>query len=180
MDSYVDEEKLWAQEMKNIGAYVFELKRLDEALSQNINHQYAHNNLEFMLGEYKNTFADMDSLYRRVEAYYEKLALVPDFYLNDGLHELMFSTKQKYHSVISKMNGRLCDYYNQYMEDKKSVLKQSEFIDSRKFNRRTLFIFADGFRYEMAKELIQRFNGYEIEDVNVIGELPSETEVRMN
>ena len=92
----------------------------------------------------------------------------------------MFSTKQKYHSVISKMNGRLCDYYNQYMEDKKSVLKQSEFIDSRKFNRRTLFILADGFRYEMAKELIQRFNGYEIEDVNVIGELPSETEIGMN
>ena len=32
----------------------------------------------------------------------------------------------------------------------------------------------------MAKELIQRFNGYEIEDVNVIGELPSETEIGMN
>ena len=133
-----------------------------------------------MFGEYKNTFANIDSLYRRVEAYYEKLALVPDFYWNDGLHESMLSTKQKYHSVISKINGRLCDYYNQYMEDKKSVLKQSEFIDSRKFNRRTLFVLADGFRYEMAKELIQRFNGYEIEDVNVIGELPSETEIGMN
>ena len=180
LDCYVDEERLWTQEMKNIGAYVFELKRLEEALSQNINHQYTRNNLEFMFGEYKNTFANIDSLYRRVEAYYEKLALVPDFYWNDGLHESMLSTKQKYHSVISKINGRLCDYYNQYMEDKKSVLKQSEFIDSRKFNRRTLFVLADGFRYEMAKELIQRFNGYEIEDVNVIGELPSETEIGMN
>lgn len=48
LDCYVDEDKLWTQEMKNIGAYVFELKRLEEALSKNINHQYAHNNLEFM------------------------------------------------------------------------------------------------------------------------------------
>lgn len=180
LDCYIDEDKLWTQEMKDIGAYVFEVKRLEESLTKNINHQYAQNNLEFMFHEYKNTFANMDSLYRRVEAYYEKLALVPDFYLNEGLHDTMQLTKQKYHNVISKINGRLCDYYNQYMEDKKSVLKQSEFIDSRKFNRRTLFILADGFRYEMAKELIQRFNGYEIEDINVIGELPSETEIGMN
>lgn len=180
LDCYIDEDKLWTQEMKDIGAYVFEVKRLEESLTKNINHQYAQNNLEFMFHEYKDTFANMDSLYRRVEAYYEKLALVPDFYLNEGLHDAMQLTKQKYHNVISKINGRLCDYYNQYMEDKKSVLKQSEFIDSRKFNRRTLFILADGFRYEMAKELIQRFNGYEIEDINVIGELPSETEIGMN
>ena len=180
LECYIDEDKLWTQEMKYIGAYVFEVKRLEESLTKNINHQYAQNNLEFMFHEYKNTFANMDSLYRRVEAYYEKLALVPDFYLNEGLHDTMQLTKQKYHNVISKINGRLCDYYNQYMEDKKSVLKQSEFIDSRKFNRRTLFILADGFRYEMAKELIQRFNGYEIEDINVIGELPSETEIGMN
>lgn len=180
LECYIDEDKLWTQEMKDIGAYVFEVKRLEESLTKNINHQYAQNNLEFMFHEYKNTFANMDSLYRRVEAYYEKLALVPDFYLNEGLHDTMQLTKQKYHNVISKINGRLCDYYNQYMEDKKSVLKQSEFIDSRKFNRRTLFILADGFRYEMAKELIQRFNGYEIEDINVIGELPSETEIGMN
>ena len=32
----------------------------------------------------------------------------------------------------------------------------------------------------MAKELILRLNGYETEDVNVIGELPSETEIGMN
>ena len=50
LDCYVDEERLWTQEMKNIGAYVFELKRLEEALSQNINHQYTRNNLEFMFG----------------------------------------------------------------------------------------------------------------------------------
>lgn len=180
LDSYIDEEKLWTQEMKNIGAYVSELNKLDDALAKNINHQYAQNNLEFMFCEYKNTFANMDSLYRRVEAYYEKLALVPDFYLNEELHNAMKSTKQKYHNVISKINGRLCDYYNQYMEDRKSVLKQSEFIESRKFKKRTLFILADGFRYEMAKELIQRFSGFEVEDINVIGELPSETEIGMN
>lgn len=180
LDCYIDEDKLWTQEMKDIGAYVFEVKRLEESLTKNINHQYAQNNLEFMFHEYKNTFANMDSLYRRVEAYYEKLALVPDFYLNEGLHDTMQLTKQKYHNVISKINGRLCDYYNQYMEDRKSVLRQSEFIESRKFNKRTLFILADGFRYEMAKELVQRFSGFEIEDVNVIGELPSETEIGMN
>ena len=180
LECYIDEDKLWTQEMKDIGAYVFEVKRLEESLTKNINHQYAQNNLEFMFHEYKNTFANMDSLYRRVEAYYEKLALVPDFYLNEGLHDMMQLTKQKYHNVISKINGRLCDYYNQYMEDRKSVLKQSEFIESRKFNKRTLFVLADGFRYEMAKELVQRFSGFEIEDVNVIGELPSETEIGMN
>lgn len=180
LDSYIDEEKLWTQEMKNIGAYVSELNKLDDALTKNINHQYAQNNLEFMFGEYKNTFANMDSLYRRVEAYYERLALVPDFYLNEELHNAMQSTKQKYHNVISKINGRLCDYYNQYMENRKSILKQSEFIESHKFKKRTLFILADGFRYEMAKELIQRFSGFEVEDINVIGELPSETEIGMN
>ena len=125
LECYIDEDKLWTQEMKDIGAYVFEVKRLEESLTKNINHQYAQNNLEFMFHEYKNTFANMDSLYRRVEAYYEKLALVPDFYLNEGLHDMMQLTKQKYHNVISKINGRLCDYYNQYMEDRKSVLKQS-------------------------------------------------------
>lgn len=178
--SYIDGEKLWTQEMKNIGAYVSELNELEVALAKNINHQYAQNNLEFMFLEYKNTFANMDSLYRRVEAYYEKLALVPDFYLNEELHNVMQSTKQKYHTVISKINGRLCDYYNQYMKDRKSVLKQSEFIESRQFKKRTLFILADGFRYEMAKELIQRFSGFDVEDINVIGELPSETEIGMN
>lgn len=180
LDCYIDEDKLWTQEMKDIGAYVLEVKRLEESLTKNISHQYAQNNLEFMFHEYKNTFANMDSLYRRVEAYYEKLALVPDFYLNEGLHDAIHSIKKKYHNVISKINGRLCDYYNQYMEDRKSVFKQSEFIESRKFNKRTLFILADGFRYEMAKELVQRFSGFEIEDVNVIGELPSETEIGMN
>lgn len=180
LDSYIDEEKLWTQEMKNIGAYVSELNELEVALAKNINHQYAQNNLEFMFLEYKNTFVNMDSLYRRVEAYYEKLALVPDFYLNEELHNAMQSTKQKYHTVISKINGRLCDYYNQYMKDRKSVLKQSEFIESRQFKKRTLFILADGFRYEMAKELIQRFSGFDVEDINVIGELPSETEIGMN
>ena len=48
LECYIDEDKLWTQEMKDIGAYVFEVKRLEESLTKNINHQYAENNLEFM------------------------------------------------------------------------------------------------------------------------------------
>ncbi|MGN9057577.1 PglZ domain-containing protein [Bariatricus sp. HCP28S3_A7] len=182
MDSFiqVDEEKLWTEEMKNVGAYVSELRILENAIFNNINYKCVQNNIEFLFDEYKNNFSRMDSAYRRVEAYYEKLAFLPDFYMNDSLHSTMNNVKQRYHNVISKLNGRLFEYYNQYINDRKVVLKQSEFIESRKFKKRTLFILADGFRYEMAHELIERFSGYDIEDVDVIGELPSETEIGMN
>jgi hypothetical protein len=176
----IDEEKLWTEEMKNAGEFCSEIRFLNATLAENINYQCAQNNIDYLFEEYKNNFATMDSAYRRLEAYYEKLAFLPDFYMNDALHTSVESVKQKYHNVISKINGRLFEYYNQYMADRKDVLKQSEFIQSRQFHKRTLFILADGFRYEMAKELILRFKGYEIEDVNVIGELPSETEIGMN
>lgn len=176
----IDEEKLWTEGMNNAGEFFLELRLLDDSLVKNINYQCVQNNIDYLFEEYKNNFAMMDSIYRRVEAYYEKLAFLPEFYMNAALHTTVESVKQKYHNVISKINGRLFEYYNQYMGDRKDVLKQSEFIKSRRFQKRTLFIFADGFRYEMAKELILRFNGYDIEDVNVIGELPSETEIGMN
>lgn len=176
----IDEEKLWTEGMKNVGAFFSEFRLLEGLLAKNINYQCVQNNIDYLFKEYKQNFAIMDSIYRRVEAYYEKLAFLPDFYMNDALHTTVESVKQKYHNVISRINGRLFKYYNRYMEDRKDVLKQSEFIQSRQFKKRTLFIFADGFRYEMAKELILRFNGYDIEDVDVIGELPSETEIGMN
>lgn len=176
----IDEEKLWTEGMKNTGAFFVELRLLDEALLRNINYQCAQNNIDFLFEEYKKNFAIMDSMYRRVEAYYEKLAFLPDFYMNDELHATLEIVKQKYHSVISKINGRLFQYYNQYMVDRRDVIKQSEFIQSRKFKKKTVFILADGFRYEMAKELVMKFSNYDVEDINVIGELPSETEIGMN
>lgn len=176
----IDNDKLWTEGMRVVGAFISEMMSLDEFLAKNINYQCAQNNIEFMFDEYKRNYSYMDSSYRRVQAYYEKLAYLSDFYMNTELHTSVGDIKKKYHSVIARLNGRLFQNYNQYMAERKTVVKQSEFISSRHFNKRTLFILADGFRYEMAHELIQRIKGYEIEDIDVIGELPSETEIGMN
>lgn len=176
----IDIESIWTDEMLSAASFVIEAEKLKSTLMENINYQYGKNDIETLFHEYKKDFSHMDASFRRLEAYYEKLSFVPGFFMNEEIHEKMRETKHKYHNVIANHNGRLFEYYNQYMADMHGVIKQSDFITSRKFQPKTLFIFADGFRYEMARELVDRLQGVEIEDINVIGELPSETEIGMN
>ena len=49
----------------------------------------------------------MDSAYRRVEAYYEKLAFLPDFYMNDSLHSTMNNVTTVFIPIISHFSSRL-------------------------------------------------------------------------
>lgn len=176
----INPEKIWTDEMRTVTAFVEESKALKNILQDNINYQYGKNDIETLFVEYKKDFSQMDSSFRRLEAYYEMLGFVPSFFMNDEIHGKMQEIKHKYHNVISNHNGRLFEYYNQYLESRTKVIKQSEFINSRKFHPRTMFVLADGFRYEMARELVDRLQGFEVEDVDVIGELPSETEIGMN
>lgn len=176
----IDQEKIWTDEMRTVTAFVEESKTLKNILQDNINYQYGKNDIETLFVEYKKDFSHMDSSFRRLEAYYEMLGFVPSFFMNDEIHGKMQEIKHKYHNVISNHNGRLFEYYNQYLETRTKVIKQSDFIKSRRFQPRTMFVLADGFRYEMARELVDRLQGFEIEDVDVIGELPSETEIGMN
>lgn len=175
-----DIESIWTDEMRSAASFVMEAEKLKSSLAESINYQYGKNDIDTLFLEYKKDFSHIDSSFRRLEAYYEKLGFVPGFYMNEEIHKKMRETKHKYHNVISNHNGRLFEYYNQYVADMHGVIKQSDFIYSRTFQRKTMFIFADGFRYEMARELMDRLQGFEIEDVDVLGELPSETEIGMN
>ncbi len=178
IDVSVDE--IWNPNMKLVGQFVLECQRLNQILNQYVNYISSMNTMDQLWSDYKSSLAEIDSSYRKVEAGYEQLAFLPDFYLYDGVHKVVDELKNRYHNVIGNTNGRLISYYDSFMEGRNKVKKQSEFIENANFSKRTIFVFADGFRYEMAKELMERFHGYEINDYDVIGELPSETEVGMN
>ena len=178
IDVSVDE--IWNPNMKLVGQFVLECQRLNQILNQYVNYISSMNTMDQLWSDYKSSLAEIDSSYRKVEAGYEQLAFLPDFYLYDGVHKVVDELKNRYHNVIGNTNGRLLSYYDSFMEGRNKVKKQSEFIENIDFSKRTIFIFADGFRYEMAKELMERFHGYKINDYDVIGELPSETEIGMN
>ncbi len=173
-------DELWNSDMKLVGHFVVDCQRLKQLLNNHVNYVSSMNTMDQLWSDYKNTLADIDFSFRMVESGYEQLAYLPDFYLYEGVHKVVNDLKNRYHNVIGNTNGRLLSYYDFFMTGRDKVKKQSEFFEKVDFLNRTVFIFADGFRYEMAKELKERFHGYEINDYDVIGELPSETEVGMN
>ena len=59
-------------------------------------------------------------------------------------------------------------------------IRQDEVIKSIKFRKNTVFIFADGLRYEMAKPLKNDIVCEAVVDYNVYSALPTETEIGMN
>lgn len=173
-------DELWNSDMKLVGQFVVDCQRLNQLLNQHINYVSSKNTMDQLWLDYKSTLVEIDFSFRMVEVGYEQLAYLPDFYLYDGVHKTVNDLKNRYHNVIGNTNGRLLSYYDSFMTGRNKVKKQSEFFESIKFSKRTVFVFADGLRYEMAKELMERFYGYEINDYDVIGELPSETEIGMN
>lgn len=172
--------KLWTSEMKNVGCFATECKKLSELLEQYVGYVCGLNTVDQLWTDYKKKLVDIDTSFRKVEALYEKLALLPEFYFEESVHKTIIELRAQYHNVIGNINGRLLRYYDSFMNGRQQVKKQDDFIDGMKFALKTVFIFADGFRYEMARELAQRFSEYEIVDYDVIGELPSETEIGMN
>lgn len=178
MDIYT--HKLWTAEMKNVGYFAMECKKLSELLEQYVGYVCGLNTVDQLWRDYKKKLVDIDTSFRKVEALYEKLALLPEFYFEESVHRTIIELHNQYHNVIGNINGRLLRYYDSFMSGRQRVRKQSKFIEAVKFAPKTVFIFADGFRYEMAQELARRFSGYEIVDYDVIGELPSETEIGMN
>ena len=178
MDIY--RHKLWTVEMKNVGCFAMECKKLSELLEQYVGYVCGLNTVDQLWRDYKKKLVDVDTSFRKVEALYEQLALLPEFYFEESVHRTIVELRNQYHNVIGNINGRLLRYYDSFMGGRQRVRKQSEFIEEVKFAPKTVFIFADGFRYEMAQELAGRFSDYEIVDHDVIGELPSETEIGMN
>lgn len=176
----VSEDKLWNSNMKLVGQFVIECQKLNQLLNQYVNYVSSMNTMDKLWSDYKNSMVYIDSSYRMIEASYEQLAYLPEFYLYDGVHKVVDDLKNRYHNVIGNTNGRLLSYYDSFMSGRDKVKRQSEFMESTHFAKRTVFIFADGFRYEMAKELRNRFQEYDVDDYDVIGELPSETEIGMN
>ena len=177
MDIYA--HKLWTEEMKML-IFCYGMQKLSELLEQYVGYVCGLNTVDQLWRDYKKKLVDIDTSFRKVEALYEKLALLPEFYFEESVHRTIIELHNQYHNVIGNINGRLLRYYDSFMSGRQRVRKQSEFIEEVKFAPKTVFIFADGFRYEMAQELARCFSEYEIVDYDVIGELPSETEIGMN
>lgn len=179
-DIHIVRELLWTDDMKLAGEFVVKAKRLDILLNNNVNYFSDKDTIDQLWRDYKENLSDIDMAFREVVACDEKLALIPEFYLGTKIHEVMEDLKIRYHNVIKNTNSRLFGYYEQQKVKFEYVKKQSEFMENFVFAKRTVFIFADGFRYEMAKSLKIGFKGYKIDDYDVLGELPSETEIGMN
>lgn len=179
-DIHIVRDLLWTDEMKLVGDFVIKSMKLDILLNNNVNFFSEKDTLDQLWFDYKNNLSDIDMVFREVEACDEKLALIPEFYLGTSAHDVMEDLKVRYHNVIRNTNSHLFRYYEQEKLNCEHVIKQSKFMDDIIFAKRTVFIFADGFRYEMAKSLKKMFKGYKIDDYDVLGELPSETEIGMN
>lgn len=179
-DIRIVRELLWTDDMKLVGEFVVKAKRLDILLNSNVNYFSDKDTIDQLWLDYKEILSDIDMVFREVEACDEKLELIPEFYLETKIHEVMEDLKIRYHNVIRNTNSRLFRYYEHQKAKPEHVKKQSEFIENFIFAKRTVFVFADGFRYEMAKSLKTRFKGYRVDDYDVLGELPSETEIGMN
>lgn len=174
------EEPLWTGAMKLTGSFILCCQTLDRMLHENVGYVSVRNTMDQLWRDYKSRLCHMDTAYREMEAKLEQLSFCTDFYFGRQVHRVVSDLKRRYHNVIRITNGRLLSCYHTLMKERAGVKRQSEFMDSIPFSPRTLFVFADGFRYEMAGTLSARFAKSKIEDFDVIGELPSETEVGMN
>ncbi len=138
----------------------------------------AEDNVLDLVAEYDNKYYKMDTYYRRFYYYLDKVennsifeelqTLVENIYVNKYLDVVSkeFSNKLDYSKLKSKYKFQK-DFYKNYVSGK---------------NGRIIVIISDAFRYEVGKELVERFKYDEKIEAKIepqIGVLPSYTSLGM-
>ncbi|WPC40062.1 PglZ domain-containing protein [Clostridium sp. JS66] len=179
-DIYIDNTLLWTKTMQNIELFINKIRCLNKLVKKYVSYTFPTNTISATIKEYKEYLYEIDSIYREVSALYEELSYNFDFYIKVKKADVMEELKHMYFNVISNINGKYIASYNDLLEDASQVFRQDELLKKLKLRRKTVFIFADGLRYEIAKRLLNDMNCNEVIDYDVVSLLPTETEVCMN
>ncbi|MBW9152350.1 PglZ domain-containing protein [Clostridium estertheticum] len=180
VDIKINNNLVWTKSMKNIESFINEICCLDKLLKKYISYTFPTNTINAVIKEYKEYLYEIDSVYREVSALYEELSYNFDFYIKVKKSKIMDKLTHMYFNVFGNINGKYISSYNDLFSDRSEVIMQDEVFKKLKFRKRTVFIFADGLRYEMAKKLLSGIKCNEVIDYNVMSLLPTETEVCMN
>lgn len=179
-DINIDKTLLWTDSMKTIGVFINKISYLDKLLKSYISYTFPTNTISEVIKQYKEFLYEIDSVYRETSSLFEDLSYNFKFYIKAKKSKVMDALTEMYFNVIGNINGKYISAYNDIFSNNSDVLRQDDILKKLRFRRDTVFIFADGLRYEMAKEFLNGVDCEEIIDYNVYSLIPTETEVCMN
>lgn len=180
VDIKIDNNLVWTKSMINIESFINEICCLDKLLKKYVSYTFSTNTISAVIKDYKEYLYEIDSVYREVSALYEELSYNFEFYIKVKKSNIMDKLTHMYFNVFGNINGKYISSYNDLFSVRSEVIMQDEVFKKLKFRKNTVFIFADGLRYEMAKKLLSNIKCNEVIDYNVMSLLPTETEVCMN
>lgn len=173
-----DESKLWTEETVRIASFILMLKEINDLLLQYVGYSFPNNTMNDIINEYKQKLYKIDNLFRNISVCVSEFTFDKDIYKAIIESGVISEIREKYFNVLSNVNGKYISSYKNLCSNPNGAVSQFDFIKSHKFREQTLFIFADGLRYELAKDIVCVFD--DVTDINVYSLLPTETEVCMN
>lgn len=179
-DIVIDEGRIWTRSMGLLTSFVGYLTELDNLLNQYVSFSFSTNSIDEILNEYKKVLYKIDTEYREISGLYELLSFKHDVYVKLEKAQVFQMITEKYFNVISNINSKYIGGFDLIVSVEGNSIRQDNLFKSIKFRKNTVFIFADGLRYEMAKPLKRDILCEEVVDYNVYSALPTETEIGMN
>jgi len=176
----IDRNSLWTEDMTIIADLVEKLGKLDTLLNKYVSYLFSTNAISEIIKEYKDSLYKIDSVYREMCVCYESLSFNLEFYAKLEKSTMLNKLTDMYFNVIANINGKYISGYNSIVSDRENAIRQDEVLRKIKFENDTVFIFADGLRYELAKPFISDICCNDAIDYDVYSTLPTETEIGMN
>lgn len=167
---------LWTESMREVGGFVASLSALDRMLAERVHYVFDDNRLDAVVKEYKEKLFCIDSGYRELCALRAKLKYRFSFYPKADAEQVFEQVSRQYFNVIQNINSKFIRSFQAQNTGK--LIPQTDILHTIPFRRDTVFFFADGFRYEMAKEISLLWK--DVSDYDVLALLPTETEIGMN
>lgn len=177
---YIDHSQLWTEEMVIIGDFIDKASYLDTLLKQYVSYTFHTNTMSAVISEYKEDLWEIDNVYREVIGLVEDLSYNIILYTKIKESKIIRKLNDMYFNVIGNINSKYISNYNYLIKDTSNVLRQDHILKKLKFKENTVYIFADGLRYELAKSLMKDIRCKEIIDYDVFSLVPTETEICMN
>lgn len=176
----IDRNLLWTEDMTIIADLVEKSVKLDALLNKYISYSFSTNVISEIIKEYKDSLYKIDSVYREISLTYEVLSFNLDFYAKLEKSNMLNKLTDMYFNLITNINGKYISGYNSIVSDNSNAIRQDEVLRKIKFENGTVFIFADGLRYELAKSFTSDICCNDAIDYDVYSTLPTETEIGMN
>ena len=176
----IDRDRVWTKSMSMLADFVEYITDLDSLLNQYVSFAFSTNSISEILNEYKEALYQIDTWYREISALYESISFNHDVYVKIDQAQVFQKITDKYFNVISNINSKYIGGFDLIVSEDGNSIRQDNVFKNIKFRRNTVFIFADGLRYEMAKTLKKDIVCEDIVDYNVYSSLPTETEIGMN